>query len=50
MYTNHTINIFFYMASNKRFRAEVLRVVTGKASQVQPGQDSTATQSVTTSK
>ena len=50
MYTNHTINIFFYMASNKRFRVEVLRVVTGKASQVQPGQDSTATQSMTTNK
>ncbi len=37
MYSNHAINIMFYMAANKRFRAEVIKKLCGKYGQkIQP--------------
>ncbi len=37
LYSNHAINIVFYMAANKRFRAEVIKKLCGKYGQkIQP--------------
>ncbi len=35
-YTNHSINIIFYMIANKRFRAMVLKVICGKLFKIEP--------------
>ncbi len=37
LYSNHAINIVFYMMANKRYRAEVIRMICGKYGQkIQP--------------
>ena len=35
-YTNHSINIIFYVIANKRFRAMVLKVICGRLFKIEP--------------